>query len=100
MSPDLGEIRTTDQDLDDSGHSPASNTLSTEHHPRGVHPIGFQAFQELDGSIQAILENDRVMVVRKLSVPKEKRASTASLFTKEELEAISFTIFYSQRNQT
>lgn len=82
MSPDLGETRATEQDLDDSGHSPSSNTLSTEHHPRGVHPIGFQASQELDRGTQAVIKKDRVVVVRKLAVPKGEGANTACLFTK------------------
>lgn len=97
MSPDPGETRATEQDLDDSGHSTSSNTLSTEHHPRGVYPVGFQAFQELDRGTQAIIKKDRVVIVRQLAVPKGKRANTACLFTQGDLEAISIPIFHSQR---
>lgn len=80
----------------DSGHSPTSNTLSTGNHLGWIHPKGFQVLQEVDGGIQAIIGKDRMMVARKLAVPKELRANTASYFTIGSLEATLIIILYSQ----
>ena len=44
--------------------------------PKRDLPKHFQVLQEVDSGIQAIVDKDRVMVVRKLVVPKEERANT------------------------
>jgi hypothetical protein len=97
LSPDLGETRGTDQGLGDGGYNPTSKTISTEHHPRWVHSISFQGLQKQDGGTQAIIKSSRVMMLRKLAVPKKERANTACLFTKGKLEVISIIILSSQR---
>jgi hypothetical protein len=53
-----------------------------------------KVLQEVDGSIQAIQVNNRMMVVRKLAVPREKRGNRAYLYTNRSLESIANSIIY------
>lgn len=72
------------QALGDQGHSPSPNALSTDHHSGGVHPIGLQSLQEVDGGIQTVLRDDGAVMVGELAVPgqgsgeseKKQRPST------------------------
>lgn len=91
LSPDLGKIFSAHQGLCDKCYSPSSNAVSAEHNPGGVHPIGMQRLQEVNGGIQTIMCRRRMMVVRKLSVPTEGRWGTAHQCVQETLKTFWIT---------
>lgn len=64
--------------LDDTGHIPSPKAVSADHNPGGVHPVGFEALQEENGGVQAVLENAGVVVIRKLAVPEEQAGNTST----------------------